>query len=164
MEVQSQQSSQEWYSISKKISLYKTEMCRSFDETGFCRYGNKCQFAHNENELRQISRHPRYKTETCKTFWEQGFCPYGRRCCFIHTDNPDMKPNNQEGEGLMTPSNSKNNLGQASSLPLNLFSRRNSEPATFEKVIKRPERRESAETVRLRFIVDYLSAKDYNRC
>lgn len=70
----------------KKTVLYKTEFCRSFEETGFCRYGTKCQFAHDMNELRQVSRHPRYKTEVCKTFWDLGHCPYGRRCCFIHCE------------------------------------------------------------------------------
>lgn len=44
---------------SKRISLYKTELCRSFEETGYCRYGLKCQFAHNVNELRTVARHPR---------------------------------------------------------------------------------------------------------
>ncbi|KAJ1564203.1 hypothetical protein HK096_009142 [Nowakowskiella sp. JEL0078] len=70
----------------KKVNLYKTELCRSWEETGYCRYGSKCQFAHSETELRQIDRHPKYKTEMCKTFWEKGTCPYGKRCCFVHTD------------------------------------------------------------------------------
>ncbi|ORX83972.1 hypothetical protein BCR32DRAFT_201294, partial [Anaeromyces robustus] len=68
----------------KKANLYKTELCRSYEETGHCRYGSKCQFAHSESELRHVDRHPKYKTEMCKTFWEQGTCPYGKRCCFIH--------------------------------------------------------------------------------
>ncbi|ORY01961.1 hypothetical protein K493DRAFT_163980, partial [Basidiobolus meristosporus CBS 931.73] len=63
---------------------YKTEFCRSYEETGYCRYGSKCQFAHSSSELRVIARHPKYKTVICKTFWEQGTCPYGKRCCFIH--------------------------------------------------------------------------------
>ncbi|KAJ3117741.1 hypothetical protein HK098_006127 [Nowakowskiella sp. JEL0407] len=70
----------------KKVNLYKTELCRSWEETGYCRYGAKCQFAHSEAELRYVDRHPKYKTEMCKTFWEKGTCPYGKRCCFIHTD------------------------------------------------------------------------------
>lgn len=61
-------------------------MCRSFEETGACRYGNKCQFAHGQGELRTINRHPRYKTEVCKTFHTIGTCPYGKRCRFIHLD------------------------------------------------------------------------------
>ncbi|KAI8816140.1 uncharacterized protein EV422DRAFT_501595, partial [Fimicolochytrium jonesii] len=66
------------------MSLYKTELCRSWEETGTCRYGTKCQFAHSDVELRHVDRHPKYKTEMCKTFWEKGTCPYGKRCCFIH--------------------------------------------------------------------------------
>ncbi|KAM0672322.1 CCCH-type Zn-finger protein [Ordospora colligata] len=71
----------------KKYQLYKTEMCRSHSEVGYCKYGDKCQFAHSEAELRYVQRHPKYKTETCKTFWEEGSCPYGKRCCFIHVPN-----------------------------------------------------------------------------
>ncbi|CAG8481176.1 21379_t:CDS:2 [Rhizophagus irregularis] len=70
----------------KKATLYKTEMCRNWEERGSCRYGTKCQFAHSENELRKVQHHPKYKTEICKTFWQNGTCPYGKRCCFIHND------------------------------------------------------------------------------
>jgi len=66
-------------------NLYKTELCRSFVETGVCRYGQKCQFAHGRSELRPVHRHPKYKTEICKTFHTLGTCPYGSRCRFIHT-------------------------------------------------------------------------------
>lgn len=64
---------------------YKTELCKSFTETGVCRYGTKCQFAHGKEEIRPILRHPKYKTEICKTFHTTGTCPYGIRCRFIHT-------------------------------------------------------------------------------
>jgi hypothetical protein len=76
----------------RKKALYKTELCLSAQETGICPYGQKCQFAHHESELRTLDRHPRYKTERCNTFFEKGTCPYGRRCCFIHTVNPALKP------------------------------------------------------------------------
>lgn len=82
-------------SIPKKISLYKTELCRTFEETGYCRYGTKCQFAHDRSELRIIPRHPRYKTEICRTFWEHGNCPYGKRCCFIHLEAPIFAASSQ---------------------------------------------------------------------
>jgi len=36
--------------------LYKTELCRSFNRTGYCRYGLKCQFAHGIHELRPSPR------------------------------------------------------------------------------------------------------------
>jgi hypothetical protein len=41
----------------------QTELCRSWEETGTCRYGAKCQFAHGREELRPVQRHPKYKTE-----------------------------------------------------------------------------------------------------
>lgn len=86
-------------SIEEEISgqnLYKTELCRSFVETGACRYGFKCQFAHGRGELRPVLRHPKYKTEICKTFHSTGTCPYGIRCRFIHTKptDPEYLPSN----------------------------------------------------------------------
>eukprot|EP00184_Porphyridium_aerugineum_P001983 CAMPEP_0184706544 /NCGR_PEP_ID=MMETSP0313-20130426/36810_1 /TAXON_ID=2792 /ORGANISM="Porphyridium aerugineum, Strain SAG 1380-2" /LENGTH=619 /DNA_ID=CAMNT_0027168097 /DNA_START=354 /DNA_END=2213 /DNA_ORIENTATION=+ len=64
--------------------LFKTELCHSFMETGVCRYGAHCQFAHGEHEVRPVQRHPRYKTKLCKNFSETGYCPYSQRCRFIH--------------------------------------------------------------------------------
>lgn len=63
---------------------YKTELCRPFEEAGECKYGDKCQFAHGIQELRNLQRHPKYKTELCRTFHSVGFCPYGPRCHFVH--------------------------------------------------------------------------------
>ena len=68
------------------LRRYKTELCRSYAETGQCRYGEKCQFAHGTDELRPLARHPRYRTELCHSFHVTGFCPYGSRCNFIHSD------------------------------------------------------------------------------
>jgi len=68
-----------------KQDLYKTELCKSWVESGLCRYGEKCQFAHGSAELRPVFRHPKYKTEICKTFHNYGTCPYGKRCRFVHT-------------------------------------------------------------------------------
>ncbi|KAJ6663707.1 hypothetical protein lerEdw1_009786 [Lerista edwardsae] len=65
-------------------SRYKTELCRTFSETGKCKYGAKCQFAHGAAELRTVNRHPKYKTELCQKFYLHGECPYGSRCHFIH--------------------------------------------------------------------------------
>lgn len=66
---------------------YKTELCRPFEESGICRYGHKCQFAHGSRELRTPLRHPKYKTEPCRTFHSVGICPYGTRCHFIHNQH-----------------------------------------------------------------------------
>lgn len=65
-------------------SRYKTELCRPFEESGRCKYGEKCQFAHGHHELREMQRHPKYKTELCRTYHTSGYCPYGPRCHFIH--------------------------------------------------------------------------------
>lgn len=75
-----------------KADLYKTELCRQFSESGSCRYGSKCQYAHGTSELRTLARHPKYKSELCKTFHATGFCPYGSRCHFIHSKSlPQME-------------------------------------------------------------------------
>ena len=44
--------------------LYKTRACRNWEESGWCSYGRKCQFAHGAEELqywtqqlRERSRH-----------------------------------------------------------------------------------------------------------
>ncbi|ORX51022.1 hypothetical protein BCR36DRAFT_583092 [Piromyces finnis] len=77
----------------KRATLYKTELCRAFEETGKCKFGDECIFAHSEEELRpRVDRHPKYKTRICRTFWEQGECPYGKRCCFIHTERDITHP------------------------------------------------------------------------
>lgn len=57
-------------------SLYKTELSRSFFESGYCRYGLQ--------DLRPIMRHRKYETEVCKNYAKDGTCPYGPRCRFRH--------------------------------------------------------------------------------
>ncbi|OMJ81003.1 hypothetical protein SteCoe_18616 [Stentor coeruleus] len=65
---------------------YKTEICRNWSQ-GICEFGNKCTFAHGENELRNKDYMTiNYRTKKCKQFHEQGFCQYGSRCQFIHCD------------------------------------------------------------------------------
>lgn len=79
-------------------SRYKTELCRPFEESGHCKYADKCQFAHGHHELKTLSRHPKYKTELCRTFHSKGFCPYGPRCNFVHND--DMLKRNEKNNQL----------------------------------------------------------------
>ncbi|XP_054721029.1 mRNA decay activator protein ZFP36L2-A-like [Uloborus diversus] len=78
-------------SQSVQSSRYKTELCRPFEESGTCKYGDKCQFAHGVKELRSMARHPKYKTELCRTFHSTGLCPYGPRCHFIHNSEQAKK-------------------------------------------------------------------------
>ncbi len=74
----------EMTSTAPMSTRYKTELCRTYEESTTCKYGAKCQFAHGMEELRGLNRHPKYKTEPCRTFHTIGFCPYGARCHFIH--------------------------------------------------------------------------------
>uniref|UniRef100_A0A224XUU5 Protein tis11-like isoform x2 n=1 Tax=Panstrongylus lignarius TaxID=156445 RepID=A0A224XUU5_9HEMI len=89
-------------------SRYKTELCRPYEESGTCKYGDKCQFAHGGHELRCLVRHPKYKTELCRTFHSVGFCPYGPRCHFIHNADEARGNNNSTatvGGGSLVTSN-----------------------------------------------------------
>ncbi|KAL6964317.1 hypothetical protein U1Q18_035373 [Sarracenia purpurea var. burkii] len=73
-------------SSSGSNSFYKTEICRSWEDSSHCRYGSKCQFAHGKEEVRP-SRFPnKNKTEpqTCKSYSSSGSCSYGAKCRFAH--------------------------------------------------------------------------------
>ncbi|MBN3274281.1 TISDA protein, partial [Polyodon spathula] len=83
-------------STTPSSSRYKTEMCRTFEESGNCKYGAKCQFAHGYNEIRGLNRHPKYKTEFCRTFHTVGFCPYGIRCHFVHNAEEELQARPQQ--------------------------------------------------------------------
>ncbi|XP_068443981.1 cysteine three histidine 1 [Clinocottus analis] len=63
---------------------YKTELCTSYSASGFCKYAERCQFAHGLHELHVPCRHPKYKTELCRGFHTTGSCYYGNRCLFVH--------------------------------------------------------------------------------
>ncbi|KAI8889236.1 hypothetical protein K501DRAFT_239057 [Backusella circina FSU 941] len=70
----------------RKSQLYKTELCRNWQDFGECRYAKKCRFAHGSEEQRCVQRHARYKTEICRTFHSTGTCLYGVRCNFVHDE------------------------------------------------------------------------------
>ena len=65
---------------------YKTELCKKFQSTGKCPYGNKCQFAHGKDELLTKFQGANYKRKPCKSFYEKGYCLYGSRCNFQHDE------------------------------------------------------------------------------
>ncbi|KAG7261713.1 hypothetical protein CRUP_036490 [Coryphaenoides rupestris] len=80
-----------------------TELCRTFEESGVCKYGAKCQFAHGEEEVRGLHRHPKYKTEPCRTYHTVGFCPYGARCHFIHNADEVQDASSSSSSGPAPP-------------------------------------------------------------
>lgn len=66
--------------------LYKTELCVSFMKMGLCPYGNKCQFAHGEHDLKRVERPANWRSKPCANWAKYGSCRYGKRCCFKHGD------------------------------------------------------------------------------
>lgn len=64
---------------------YKTEECKYFKCYGYCKYGDKCAFAHGKNELRpKVTNTTAFRTKDCEQFFKYGYCPYGSRCQFRH--------------------------------------------------------------------------------
>ena len=72
---------------------YKTELCNKWIETGSCRYGNKCRFAHGGLELKFDIRNTKnfqFKTQRCKNYHgEATTCNYGKRCHYIHDESEE---------------------------------------------------------------------------
>lgn len=66
--------------------LYKTELCVSFIKMGVCPYGNKCQFAHGDHDLKRVERPANWRSKPCANWAKFGLCRYGKRCCFKHGD------------------------------------------------------------------------------
>lgn len=67
-------------------SKYKTELCKNFEETGICKYKNKCRYAHGKQEL--ICKgliNKNYKKIKCDKFHGlEGYCQYGDKCQYLH--------------------------------------------------------------------------------
>jgi len=83
---------------------FKTEICRNFKERNKCIYGDRCQFAHGRQELRDVVRNSKYKTKLCQKYWISGYCAYGPRCNFLHEE-----ATNDELEMADLPQPSTNN-------------------------------------------------------
>jgi hypothetical protein len=73
-----------------KTHLKKTEICHLWKETGFCKFGENCGFAHGEIEIKEKKVHQKHKSELCKSFHENIYCPYGERCSFVHLKNDNF--------------------------------------------------------------------------
>ena len=64
---------------------YKTELCKFYELTGQCKYGDNCAYAHGKENLRsKVTNTTAYRTKKCIQFFENGYCPYGSRCQFQH--------------------------------------------------------------------------------
>ena len=67
----------------------KTEMCNNFLEFGTCRYGQKCRYAHGQQELKQTFRGYGWKRVKCRNYHGIGICMFGVRCNFIHDESEE---------------------------------------------------------------------------
>ena len=71
----------------------KTVMCKNWLDTGSCNYGDKCSYAHGEDEIRSskekkiIAQNPLYKTTLCKMFAEGDYCELAENCHFAHGED-----------------------------------------------------------------------------
>ena len=81
---------------------YKTVLCKKFMSTQSCPYGEKCQFAHGEQELRPFNGQApnmmytmgmgsknqnnmlNYKIVKCKNWEKDKTCKYGIHCTYAH--------------------------------------------------------------------------------
>jgi hypothetical protein len=74
----------------KKPTSYKHVMCKNWLRYGSCRYGDKCNFNHDENvkfkkqKVLKIKKHYLFKTTLCENLIKRGFCCYGENCMYIH--------------------------------------------------------------------------------
>ncbi len=78
-------------------------ICKHYNTTQGCSYGDKCQFAHGPQELKiynpnsfsdnqiDFSKNQKslvnYKIVKCKNWEKDGTCKYGKHCTFAHGDD-----------------------------------------------------------------------------
>lgn len=60
------------------------EVCRTYRNTGRCRFGDKCKYTHSDGEI--IPAPPRVikPRGVCFNFRDEGSCKFGDRCRFFH--------------------------------------------------------------------------------
>ena len=51
------------------IHKFRTEMCKNFEQSGHCHFGERCSFAHNKDQVMTKTNLPvNYKTKMCRKF------------------------------------------------------------------------------------------------
>lgn len=69
-------------------SKYKRELCNNYRESGWCRYGLNCNYAHGEEELRGDFRREKINKK-CMHYHGIGICMFGTRCRYIHDETEE---------------------------------------------------------------------------
>jgi hypothetical protein len=75
--------------------IFRTQLCRNWENGGTCTHGSMCLFAHGEEQLRSFNKNDqfrslpvdktKFKTKLCIN-WMNGGCKFGDRCHFAHGD------------------------------------------------------------------------------
>ena len=87
-------------------NLYKTQLCKHFQQTNHCHVGSRCHFAHGEHEMRKREEplpmevqmkmmnipYNNYKTQRCKYFDQEGTCKFGKNCSYAHGEYEMRNP------------------------------------------------------------------------
>lgn len=89
-------------------SNFKTRMCKNYEKNGYCKFGERCNFAHGRDELRRGERAQqrneqsesgrcspngsqdgsgKFKTRLCATYATKGQCPNGEKCTYAHGED-----------------------------------------------------------------------------
>ncbi|XP_058731379.1 uncharacterized protein LOC131603135 isoform X2 [Vicia villosa] len=79
-------------SSSSNKSLFKTEICRAWEETGNCRFNSKCQFAHIREELHPGRFPMNIKSEMGKISIRPGPSIYSPNTCIVQEHQEVAEP------------------------------------------------------------------------
>ncbi|TKY59527.1 Zinc finger protein 36, C3H1 type 3 [Spatholobus suberectus] len=85
-------------SSSTSKSVFKTEICRAWEESGNCRYNSKCQFAHGKEELHtgRLSTKSKSGAQTCsKSSIRAGSSTHGPSSRNVHQQNAAAEPDHE---------------------------------------------------------------------
>ena len=99
---------------------YKTSLCNNFSQTGQCKFGDNCKFAHGDQDLRMGQDGPQqgFKqnyggynnnnsgggggfqqyggSQPCRFFQQYGNCKFGDECKFSHDGGEQMGQQQQQ--------------------------------------------------------------------
>lgn len=119
-----------------KNQLFKTKLCKAFEETGTCSRGDSCNFAHGNDELREAPEggsqfqkndnsgggwrndgnkggsdfkqgfQQQRKPTVQCRGWKEGNCSFGNKCRFLHGE-PNQKICRSYNQGGCTYENCK---------------------------------------------------------
>ncbi len=117
LQQQQQQQQQQHYFIHDKDGKkrFRTSMCSTYMEKGFCARGNACAYAHSvEQMLAAQANDPKYKSMLCDNWKTKGSCERGKGCAFAHGTG-ELRP--YGGQPQQIPSTSFSSLTPVPAAP-----------------------------------------------